>query len=201
MLSICLRFLLLVPVLFTMNFALAGDCDVSLRADCLQMPITIQPRYSLSSDNWYPLSEAAMKSAVIDTALADLTNNGFFTIKNGQVAEALMDFDLSLIGPAETVKLTIRLSLPDHPTFVATSSLSVRELDHQGIYQAIEQLGENTALHMLDKVEAYLTDEPEQQAVEYSSQNRQALQRLYAMTRHVRGRSYMHHFAAEQLHR
>lgn len=202
MLSIVLRCVLILNLLIlsSVTVVIAAECDEGAESSCLSVPIAIQPRYTLNADNWYPLSEKAMKSAVVDTALADLTNTGYFTIKEGEVAEGLMDFHISLIGPAESIKLTIKLFLPNHPTFIATSSMSVKNLDHQGIYQALEKIGKTSALQMLDKFNAYAMDEPEYQVVEVSSyRNDEALERLYELAQHLKGRSYILGYAEKQL--
>lgn len=204
MLSILLRCVLIINlmVLASVRVVIAAECYEDSNPSCVDVPITIQARYTFNTDNWYPLPEEAMKSATVDTALANLSNSGYFAFKDGTVATGFMDFDISLIGPAETIKLTIQLFLPDHPTFVATASMSVKQLDHQGIYQAFEELGRASALRMLDKFNAYVMNEPEYQVVEVIRQkDNKALEALYDLAQQYKGRSYMLTYAAKKLNR
>lgn len=204
MLSILLRSAVLISLLafVPVSLVVATECDEGSEPSCLSVPVAIQPLYTINTGNWYPLTEKAMKSAVVDTALADLTSTGYFTIKEGELAEGLMNFNISLIGPAESIKLTLQLFLPDHPTFVATYSMSIKNLDHQGIYQAFEEIGKMAAQQMLDKFTTYVMQEPEYEVVEISKQrNDGALERLYELSQQYKGRSYMLSYAAKKLNR
>lgn len=176
----------------------ANECDDGLEAGCGTQTMTIQPRYSLNTGDWYPLSEETMKSAVLDTAMANLSDSGFFTFNQGAVSQGLMDFHITLVGAAKAIKLTITLQVPDYPTFIATTSMSVKSLDREGIYQALEQIGEQSALRMLDKLEAYLAqiDKPA-----FRHENTAALEHFYQRNRGIGGRSYMLSYAASRLNR
>ncbi len=52
------------------------------------------------------------------------------------------DLEVSLVEPAESAKIAIRLSLPDNQgTYVSTSSVSLHNKDYKGIFDALQQLG------------------------------------------------------------
>lgn len=202
--SILLKCILIInlAILASVKVVIAAECDEGSIPSCVDVPITIQARYTFNTGDWYPLPEKMMKSATVDTALANLSNSGYFAFNDGTVATGLMDFDISLIGPAETIKLTIQLFLPDHPTFIATASMSVKDLDHQGFYRAFEELGRASALRMLDKFNAYVMDEPEYEVVEITRQkNDRSLEALYDLSQLYGGRSYMLTYAAKKLNR
>lgn len=130
----------------------------------ISTPVAVKMHYSLNTGNWYPLPEKDMKAAAVDTALAKLSETGNFSISGGHSnmpdSLARMEFNISLIGPAEVAKLTIKLLLPSQPSFVSTSSISVKNLNHQGIYKAFEHIGKESAKQLLAKFDAYVMKKP-----------------------------------------
>ncbi|MBE9568641.1 MAG: hypothetical protein IMF14_08080 [Proteobacteria bacterium] len=94
-----------------------------------------------------------MKAAAADTALAELTKGGLFSITEAEKKNKLA-LVISLIGPAETAKLTISVSLKGQPTYISTASISVHDMDYQGIYNAFEHIGRVAAQRLNDKTEA-----------------------------------------------
>ena len=128
-------------------------------------PFAVTTRTTIENNNWYPLPARDMKAAAADTALAELSNGGYFRFLPGGApaghSAGSLVLDISLIGPAETAKLTITLQVPDRPTYVSSASISVRGMDYQGIYNAFEHIGTVSAKRLNTKLAALLeTKEP-----------------------------------------
>jgi hypothetical protein len=140
-------------------------------------PYAVSTRISISNDDWYPLPERDMKAAAVDTALAELTKGGLFSIVEKSESNKL-DLDISLIGPAETAKLTIQVNIKGQPTYVSTASISVHDMDYQGIYNAFEHIGLVAAQRLNDKTEALLI-EPNKIPGDNPSANDEELQAIY----------------------
>ena len=96
-----------------------------------------------------------MKAAALDTALAELTKGGLFSIVAENKSNKLR-LKISLIGPAQTAKLTIQVNLKDQPSYVSMASISVYDMDFQGIYNAFEHIGMIVAQRLNDKTETLL---------------------------------------------
>lgn len=116
-------------------------------------PFTVSTEVKIRNGDWYPLPEEDMKAAAVDTALAELTKGGLFSIVAENEFNKLR-LEISLIGPAETAKLTIQVNLKDQPSYVSTASISVHDMDFQGIYNAFEHIGQVAAQRLNDKTEA-----------------------------------------------
>ncbi len=135
-------------------------------ANTWAQPFAVTTSTTIENDNWYPLPARDMKAAAADTALAELSKGGYFRfVQQGAAAPrhdaGLLKFEISLIGPAETAKLTITLQVPDKPTYVSSASISVRGMDYQGIYNAFEHIGTVSAKRLNTKLAALLeTKEP-----------------------------------------
>ncbi|NNJ50235.1 MAG: hypothetical protein HKP22_07700 [Gammaproteobacteria bacterium] len=140
-----------VPVIINRLCMLLLFSAVSVNAQ----PYVVSTEINISNGDWYPLPEEDMKAAAVDTALAELTKGGLFSIIESSKANKL-DLDISLIGPAETAKLTIQVKLKGQPTYVSTASISVRGMGFQGIYNAFEHIGLVAAQRLNDKTEALL---------------------------------------------
>ena len=140
-------------------------------------PFLVNTEVSISNGNWYPLPEDDMKSAAVDTALAELTKGGLFSIVKDDNTNKLQ-LEISLIGPAETAKLTIQVNLKDETSYVSTASISVRNMDFQGIYNAFEHIGRVAAQRLNDKIEA-LVIKPRKNLNNDSAPNDKTLQNLY----------------------
>jgi hypothetical protein len=103
------------------------------------------------NDTWYPLPVEQMENAAVDMALTRISESGSFaflyeTGKTIPTNPGSLHLKVSLIEPAETAKIVIRLSLPDNNgTYVSTSSVSLSSKDYQGIYRALELLGADAA--------------------------------------------------------
>ena len=114
-------------------------------------PIRVRHSISIRNGNWIPLPVEDMQRAAGDTALARLTDAGRLDLldvqENGTDVEnsGSLALEIALIVPAETAKLTITLDVEGSPTLVSTASISVRALDHAGIYAALEHVGERAA--------------------------------------------------------
>jgi len=110
------------------------------------------------NENWFPLSKKDMKEAAIDTAFDSLTQSGWFQFdelqKNNNPLTGLLTAKVTLVEPAEIVKITLKLSLSDDASYIATASTSVRGLEFQGIYYAFENIGRLAAERMNAKLTA-----------------------------------------------
>ena len=140
-------------------------------------PFTVSTEVNIRNGDWYPLPEEDMKAAAVDTALAELTKGGLFSI----VAENELNklrLEISLIGPAETAKLTIQVNLKDQPSYVSTASISVHDMDFQGIYNAFEHIGQVAAQRLNDKTEA-LVIKPHKELNSSSAPNNKKLKAVY----------------------
>ncbi|PCI07053.1 MAG: hypothetical protein COB77_05570 [Gammaproteobacteria bacterium] len=88
----------------------------------------------INTGDWFPLPEEDMKAAAVDTALAELTNSGLFTLapQSAEKKSTVNNIQLliSLIGPAEAAKLTIMVNLVGHATYISTASISVHDMDY-----------------------------------------------------------------------
>ncbi|RLT99879.1 MAG: hypothetical protein D9N11_14020 [Ketobacter sp.] len=130
---------------------------------------TVLSRTSISSDNWYPLSEQNMKAAAVDAALSELTRHGRFLIvrdinANTDKLDGDLGFHISLIGPAEVVKLTAELQLNHRATYVSSVSMDIHGMDYQGIYNAFEFVGIETAKRLNAKMTLPESDDTPTQA-------------------------------------
>jgi len=119
-------------------------------------PFLITTETTISNDNWYPLPLRDMKAAAADTALAELSSNGRIEIKQksglSQQYDGKLQLDISLIGPAKIVKLTMSLHLKDNPSYVSSVSMDIHGMDYQGIYNAFEHVGREAAKRLNTKM-------------------------------------------------
>ncbi len=124
-------------------------------------PIRVEHRVTIRNGNWIPLPVDDMRRAAADTALSRLSDTGRLQLLDhedsgtfgGALDAGSLDLEIALIGPAETAKLTITLDVRDSPTLVSTASISVRGLDHAGIYDALEHVGELAADRLAAKLD------------------------------------------------
>ena len=123
-------------------------------------PLVVTSEVSISNDNWYPLPQRDMKAATVDTALSEFTRSGHIIIVNDEggarrsaPVDGNLEFDISLIGQAEVVKLTMTLQLERTATYVSTVSLDIHGLDYQGIYNAFEYVGGEAAKRLDAKLD------------------------------------------------
>jgi hypothetical protein len=144
-------------------------------------PYAVTTQVTIRNGDWYPLPEREMKAAAVDSALAELTKGGLFSIVEKSTANKL-GLEISLIGPAETARMTIRLDLKGQPSFVSTASISVHDMDYQGIYNAFEHIGMVAAQRLNDRTQALLIrpmSKPNKDQGNSSTPNDEALQAVY----------------------
>ena len=118
-------------------------------------PIPVVAAFAVESGDWIPLPEEDMRRAAADAALSRLSDAGRLDIVEDEAAARAgsLLLEVALIGPAETAKLTITLDVPGSPTLVSTASISVRALDHAGIFGALEHVGEQAADRLVAKLD------------------------------------------------
>ena len=118
-------------------------------------PISVRRSISIRHGDWMPLPVEDMRRAAGDAALSRLSDAGLLDVVSGSGTSDIgsLALEVSLIGPAETAKLTITLDVPGSPTLVSTASISVRNLDHAGIYGAFEHVGARAADRLVAKLD------------------------------------------------
>lgn len=116
--------------------------------------IPVQLTSSFQNENWFPLSEKDMREAAIDTALADISEQGLVEFTDSAKAAGQLELRVTLVEPASVVKLTITFQMEGIPSAVATASTSLDGLDHQGIFYAFEHVGHEAAGRMHVKLTA-----------------------------------------------
>ena len=122
-------------------------------------PIRVTHSISIRNGDWIPLPVEELRRAAGDTALSRLTDAGRLHLlgQNGSGADLAnsgsLALEIALIGPAETAKLTITLDVKGSATLVSTASISVHALDHAGIYDALEHVGERAADRLAAKLD------------------------------------------------
>lgn len=135
-----------------------------LSAASYAKPFFIITETSIANDNWHPLPVRDMKAAAGDTALAEFSSNGRFEAKPASEAsrqqhDGKLQLDISLIGPAEVVKLTMSLHLKDNASYVSSVSMDISGMDYQGIYDAFEYVGREAAKRLNTKIAMAHADE------------------------------------------
>jgi hypothetical protein len=124
-----------------------------------QGPIEVSHSIAIRNGDWIPLPEEDMRRAAGDAALSRLTDAGRLRLMEAseisadRKAAGSLALEITLLGPAETAKLTMTLDVMDAPTLVSTASISVRGLDHAGIYDALVHVGERAADRLTAKLD------------------------------------------------
>jgi len=108
------------------------------------IPLIIKSTFT--NDIWFPLPVEQMKAAAVDTALTKISSTKKFAFlyesEDKSVKPGLLSLSVTLVEPAESAKLTIKLNLPENNgTYVSSSSVSLRNKDHKQIFETLEQLG------------------------------------------------------------
>jgi hypothetical protein len=109
---------------------------------------------TLESDNWYPIPEGQMKSAVMDSALDVLTEQGDISLQaeaDDSVASEL-NGHLSLVGAASQVSFTLELLTSGEASHVATSSISIEGLGREEIYQSLGYIGREVGTRLSERL-------------------------------------------------
>lgn len=119
-------------------------------------PYVLNSVARISHGDWTPISEKEMRSAAVDTALSEISKSGLFKLQTSALAMKSLDgelqLDVTLIGAVGIVKMTVSLHLDGLPSYVATTSLDIRNMDRQQIYNAFEFVGMETAKRLNAKV-------------------------------------------------
>lgn len=135
-----------VVLVFTLLFA--GITLAEAAAD----PIDVRPTLEVRTDSWVPVPIEEMKRAAGDAAFDRLSDAGLLRL-DPRAASGRIALEIALVGPAETVGLTITLDSDGRPTLVSTATISVRGLDHAGIYGAFRHVGHEAADRLAAKLE------------------------------------------------
>lgn len=117
-------------------------------AEAKVIPLVIKSTFT--NDIWFPLPIEQMKSAAIDTALTKISSTKKFAFlyesEYNSINSGVLSLAVSLVEPAESAQLTIKLNLPDNKgSFVSSSSVSLSDKNYKQIYNALQNLGSATA--------------------------------------------------------
>ena len=117
-------------------------------ADAKVFPLVVKS--SFTNDSWFPLPAEQMKAAAVDTALTKISSTKKFAFLYSSDIETTkpgsLDLAVTLVEPAESAKLTIRLSLPNNEgTFVSSSSVSLSNKNYKQIFIILQELGDAAA--------------------------------------------------------
>lgn len=128
------------PLLLTL---LCFICMVGA-AEAKIIPLVIKSTFT--NDLWYPLPVEQMKSAAVDTALMKISSTKKFAFlydsKNRAKNPGSLSLAVTLVEPAESAQLTIKLSLPDNKgSYVSSASVSLGNKNHKQIYESLQELG------------------------------------------------------------
>ncbi len=146
-------------VLVFLAYAVVSAPAGLARAAESHQPIGVTHSISIRNGNWIPLPVEELRRAAGDAALSRLTDAGRLSLldsddRGAELANSgSLALEIALIGPAETAKLTITLDVQGSPTLVSTASISVHGLDHAGIYNALEHVGERAADRLAAKLD------------------------------------------------
>lgn len=150
-----IRCMTCVVILHIMLSATAASASAGHSAE----PIRVTHAISIRTGNWLPLPAEELRRAAGDAALSRLTDAGRLLLlenidgSGDPSPPGSLELEVALIGPAETVKLTITLDVAGSPTLISTASISVRALDHAGIYDALVHVGERAADRLVAKLD------------------------------------------------
>lgn len=115
----------------------------------------VDTQVEFHNENWFPLLRKDMKEAAVDTAFDTLTESGWFKFgkkSNKKQPQGTLKAKVTLVEPAQIVKITLNLTLSDDATYIATASTSIKGLEYQGIYHAFEHVGHTAAERMNAKL-------------------------------------------------
>lgn len=162
------------PVVFVL-LAIVCLLFVIANQSLASQPYRVAIRLSFSNQNWYPLSVADMKRAAVDSALAELSQGGNFIFLSEKKEapqtkdRGLLTLDLSLIEPAEMVKLTLTLQVPEAATIVSSASGSLTGKNRKGIFQVFESVGRAAAKKLQGKLPTQPARKPKKAPVSWDT--------------------------------
>ena len=121
-------------------------CFISMLgvAEAKIFPLVIKSTFT--NDLWYPLPVDQMKSAAVDTALMKISSTKKFAFlydsKDKTISAGSLNLAVTLVEPAESAQLTIKLSLPGNKgSYVSSASVSLGNKNHKQIYESLQELG------------------------------------------------------------
>ncbi len=116
----------------------------------------LQVESEIVTDEWYPLPEEQIRTTVMDSALDTITATNQFTLggSDGARKSARLRARITLVGPERIVQLGLRLDSPGQPTLVATSSMAVKGVGHQGFFGAFRYVGKQAGTEITDRLAA-----------------------------------------------
>lgn len=136
-----------------------------LSAPIFAKPYIVSQVSTFSYGDWQPISEHEMRAAAVDTALSEISNGGLFELvgrapQYSESPDGELILNISLVGEASIVKMTISLHLDATPSYVATTSLDIHNMDRQQIFKAFEYVGTESAKRLNAKIRLQKKREP-----------------------------------------
>jgi len=112
------------------------------------IPLVVESTFT--NDTWFPLPVDQMKAAAVDTALTKISSTKKFAFlyksEDKNIRPGSLNLAVTLVEPAESAKLTIKLNLPENGgSYVSSSSVSLRDKDHKQIFETLQKLGSAAA--------------------------------------------------------
>ncbi|MCW8933601.1 MAG: hypothetical protein OQK98_02645 [Gammaproteobacteria bacterium] len=121
--------------LFTVLSAIHLKADVS--------PVVLETSFKIGA--WQPLPEDKIKSAAVDSALAEISKTrrfAFFTRSQQGLKTGYLKININLIEAAETATVSILLQQLDGESVSSTHSESLKNKDFDGIYKQFQKAGQ-----------------------------------------------------------
>lgn len=116
---------------------------------------------------WFPLTKEEMRKAAVDTALQELTRaNIVELVGEEEVLAGRLSIEVALVERAETCKVTITFTALKLPSLVTTASVSLKDRDHDGIFQAMSQAGREAGRKMKARLLLAVPPDPADKALE-----------------------------------
>lgn len=143
-------------------------------------PYVLATETRFYNETWFPLPRDQMERAAADPALARLSDSGLFRfVSQGQAAvEGTLTLEVSLVEAAEVAKIAIHMDVEGEGSFAATSSTSLRDLDHQGIFLAFAHIGKDAADGLMAKLTALEKARAQKSALQNQSESVARLERI-----------------------
>lgn len=128
-----------------------------LSAPVFAKPYIVSQVSTFNYGDWQPIPEHEMRAAAVDTALSEISNGGLFKLVSraqqySESPDGELMLNISLVGEASIVKMTISLHLDATPSYVATTSLDIHNMDRQQIFKAFEYVGTESAKRLNAKI-------------------------------------------------
>jgi hypothetical protein len=115
---------------------------------------------SFENESWFPLTKKEMEKSMVDTALQEMTGAALIELTDeGEVLAGRLEIVGALVERAETGKVTITFTAHKVPTLVTTASVSLHDMNHDGIFRAMSGVGREAGRKMRTRLLAVIPPE------------------------------------------